>query len=156
MMYYGMPCGRQTQGQGQGQASPGAMPYPTQGVLPYYPGQLPSTQQPLFPPSPSIGTTLPTGMPTGPMPVPMPIPTGEEVSGQAPSTVSDISYTPGYLRTQIGRRMRVEFLMGTGTLIDRIGTLIGVGASYILLRPIDTDDILMCDIYSIRFVTILL
>lgn len=144
MNFYGMPCGRQPQG-----------------------------QQPLFPPSPAIGTTLPTGMPTGPMPTPMPMPamTGAAgqpsvtalptldtgfVAGQAPQTVQDVFFTPGFLRTQIGRRMRVEFLIGTGTLVDRTGTLIGVGASYILLRLVDSDDIMMCDIYSIKFATILL
>ena len=50
--------------------------------------------------------------------------------------------------------MRVEFLIGTGALVDRTGTLVGVGASYILLRMIDSNDIMLCDIYSIKFVTL--
>ena len=65
-------------------------------------------------------------------------------------------FTPGFLRTQIGRKMRVEFLLNQGPLVDRTGTLLAVGASYILLRLIESDDIMMCDIYSIKFVTILL
>lgn len=73
---------------------------------------------------------------------------------QAPQTVQSVLYTPGYLKTQIGRTVRVEFLIGTNGLNDRIGTLLGVGASYILIRPIRTNDILLCDIYSIKFVTI--
>lgn len=65
-----------------------------------------------------------------------------------------IEYTQGYLRTQIGKNVRVEFLIGTGMTTDRIGRLLEVGISYIVLQPVDTDDLLMCDIYSIKFVTI--
>lgn len=98
---------------------------------------------------------LPTGLPTGPSPTPitpgalMPPP-----GPQTPQTLQSTMFTPGFLRTQIGRQVRVEFLIGTnGPLVDRIGTLLGVGASYILLRPTDTDDVLLCDIFSIKFVT---
>jgi hypothetical protein len=124
---------------------------------------------PLASPMPQMMPTFPTGIPTGPSPTPLEpvgvvpavqavpavpaVPAGE----QAPQTLTSTMYTPGFLRTQIGRRMRVEFLIGTsGPTVDRIGTLLGVGASYILLRPIESDDILLCDIYSIKFVTILL
>lgn len=103
---------------------------------------------------------LPTGYPTGGTTTPMlPSPTGAPVlpSGeQVPTTLQSTLFTPGFLRTQIGKRMRVEFLIGTGTLLDRTGTLLSVGASYILLRMVESDDIMMCDIYSIKFVTILL
>ena len=50
---------------------------------------------------------------------------------------------------------RVEFLIGTnGPLVDRIGTLLEVGASYIVLRLYMTNDIIICDLYSIKFVTV--
>lgn len=75
---------------------------------------------------------------------------------QMPTTVESTLFTPGFLRTQIGRRVRVEFLIGTNNLTDRTGTLVEVGASYILIQPIDSDDLMMCDIYSIKFVTIIL
>ena len=52
--------------------------------------------------------------------------------------------------------MRIEFLIGSGAMTDRSGTLLAVGASYILIRLIDSDDIMLCDIYSIKFVTIFL
>lgn len=110
--------------------------------------------------------TTPTGYPTGGTATPL-YPTvggtpnvvqvpGENPASQMPITVSSTLYTPGFLRTAIGKRVRVEFLIGTNTLTDRTGTLIAVGASYILLRLIESDDILLCDIYSIKFVTILL
>lgn len=75
---------------------------------------------------------------------------------QMPVTVASPLYTPGFLRTQIGRKMRVEFLIGTSNLTDRTGTLVAVGASYIILRLIDSDDLMLCDIYSIKFVTIIM
>ena len=63
-------------------------------------------------------------------------------------------YTPGFLREQIGKLMRVEFLIGTNNLVDRIGILQDVGASYILLRSFESDSLVFCDIYSIKFITI--
>jgi hypothetical protein len=74
---------------------------------------------------------------------------------ETPSTVQSPYYTAGFLRNFIGCNMRVEFLIGTsGALVDRIGVLMEVGASYIVLQPFQSDDLLMCDLYSIKFVTI--
>lgn len=112
-------------------------------------------------PSQHIMPTLPTGVPAG-TPHAAAVPTGPIPAGgtppaeQVPVTVESTLFTPGFLRTQIGRRIRVEFLLGTNLLTDRTGTLVAVGASYILLRPIDSDDLMMCDIYSIKFATIIL
>lgn len=103
-------------------------------------------------PLPPIGTTLPTGLPAGASLAPPPIISGP-IGEMAPLTVQDSLYVPGYLKTQIGKRVRVEFLIGSNGTTDRTGTLLGVGASYILLRPSDSDDVLMCDLYSIKFVT---
>lgn len=66
--------------------------------------------------------------------------------------VLDIEYTQGYLKTQIGKRVKVEFLIGTNMLVDREGTLVDVGISYIIINEVETDDLLLCDIYSIKFV----
>jgi len=63
-------------------------------------------------------------------------------------------YTQGYLRSQIGKRMRVTFLLGTNLIQDRIGVLEEVGISYITLRDDETSNLVMCDIYSIKFVNI--
>lgn len=66
--------------------------------------------------------------------------------------VDNIEYTQGYLRTRIGSRVRVQFLLGTGTFQDRTGILIQVGISYIILREEQTNVNVLCDIYSIKFV----
>ncbi|MHC6178735.1 hypothetical protein ACYUJ6_02575 [Clostridium sp. JNZ X4-2] len=66
----------------------------------------------------------------------------------------DINYVQGYLRTQIGKRVRVTFLLGTGTLQDRTGILENVGISYIIIRDEGSSARELADIYSIKFVAI--
>jgi len=110
---------------------------------------------------------MPTGIPTGPaysspMPVQqtpstpiaqVPITQSPITSdGIVPETVLNTAYTQGYLRTQIGKRVKVEFLIGTNMFVDREGTLMDVGASYIIIQEAETDDLLLCDMYSIKFV----
>ena len=71
-----------------------------------------------------------------------------------PETLKNPIYTPAFLREQIGKLMRVEFLIGTNNLVDRIGVLEDVGASYILHRSFENDSLVYCDIYAIKFITI--
>ena len=77
-----------------------------------------------------------------------------EINQNTPEILTNSIYTPAFLREQIGRLMRVEFLIGTNNMVDRIGILQDVGASYILLRSVENDSLVYCDIYSIKFVTI--
>ncbi|MCI8410972.1 MAG: hypothetical protein HFJ40_00690 [Clostridia bacterium] len=77
-----------------------------------------------------------------------------EINQSSPEILTNPIYTPGFLREQIGKLMRVEFLIGTNNLVDRIGILQDVGASYILLRSFENDSLVYCDIYSIKFITI--
>ena len=64
-------------------------------------------------------------------------------------------YTPAFLKTQIGKLMNIEFLIGTNNIVDKIGILQDVGVNYILLRSLESDNITYCYIYSIKFITIL-
>jgi outer membrane biosynthesis protein TonB len=75
-----------------------------------------------------------------------------DLNQPAPMTVESLQYLNGFLRTQIGRRVQVQFLIGTNTVTDRTGTLLGVGANYILLNETDSDDLLACDFYNIKFI----
>lgn len=70
-----------------------------------------------------------------------------------PEQVTSPLYTAGYLNTQIGKLIKVEFLIGN-SFTDRTGVLVKVGVSYIILRPIDVSGYILCDLYSIKFVTI--
>lgn len=71
-----------------------------------------------------------------------------------PETLTEIVYTPAYLRSNIGSLVRVEFLMAN-SMTDRVGILSDVGASYIVLKSLEGESKIMCDLYSIKFVTII-
>jgi hypothetical protein len=73
-------------------------------------------------------------------------------SMQQPS-VFDPAFLQGYLRRHIGRRVRIEFLIGTQMMTDRTGTIVDVGISYVTLRD-DTGSEVICDMYSIKFVIV--
>ena len=77
-----------------------------------------------------------------------------EINQNSPEILTNSIYTPAFLREQIGKLMRVEFLIGTNNLVDRLGIVEHVGASYILLRSFENDSLVYCDIYSIKFITI--
>jgi hypothetical protein len=68
------------------------------------------------------------------------------------SVLSDTNFTQGFLQTQIGRHVKVEFLLGTNMFVDREGVLVKVGTDYIIIQETETDDYLLCDIYSIKFI----
>ena len=72
--------------------------------------------------------------------------------GVRDSVLSDINFTQGFLKTQIGRHVKVEFLIGMNMFVDREGTLVMVGTDYIIIQETETDDYLLCDIYSIKFI----
>lgn len=77
-----------------------------------------------------------------------------QITENSPEILTNSIYTPAFLRQQIGKLMRVEFLVGTNNLTDRIGFLEDVGASYILLRSFEGDSQIYADIYAIKFITI--
>lgn len=76
------------------------------------------------------------------------------INSETPEMLTNNIYTPAFLRENIGKLMRVEFLIGTNNLVDRTGILVDVGASYILLRALESDVITYADLYSIKFITI--
>ena len=72
-----------------------------------------------------------------------------------PVTAESIQYMNGFIRTQIGRRAQIEFLIGNAELVEKDGFLLGVGANYILINEIGTNDITVCDFYNIKFIRFL-
>lgn len=72
---------------------------------------------------------------------------------QGPPTVLDPGYVPAYLRTQIGKRVRAEFNIGTNMYMDRSGILREVGISYFVLEDNITRVRVMCDLYSLKFLS---
>lgn len=76
------------------------------------------------------------------------------VTRTLPPVITNPSYLQGYLRTKIGKFMKVNFLLGTGTFIDKDGILKEVGVDHIVLRDIKTGEDVIGDLYSIKFVEI--
>ena len=76
------------------------------------------------------------------------------LNSNSPETLTNNIYTPAFLRQFIGRLVRIEFLIGTNNLVDRVGLLEEVGASYVVIRQIESGNLLYADIYSIKFVLI--
>ena len=112
-----------------------------QGYIP-----VPMREQPMFQSGPTgmpiMSAGMPSGAPGGTTAIP-PYPTPQALQGMEDSNfemapgspvIQDINYTQGFLRTQIGRRMLVSFLIGTNTYQDRTGVLDKVGISYIILK----------------------
>lgn len=75
-------------------------------------------------------------------------------NANSPEILTNNIYTPAFLRQYLGRLVRVDFLIGTNNLVDRVGILEDVGASYILLRSVESNTLVYADIYAIKFVTI--
>ncbi len=59
----------------------------------------------------------------------------------------------GFLRSQLGRRVNVEFVLGT-QIKEKTGYLVAVGKNYIVLYYPATKDYAVCDFYSIKFITV--
>lgn len=75
-----------------------------------------------------------------------------DYSNPFPVTADSIQYLNGFIRTQVGRRITVTFLLGSSRLEERSGYLLGVGANYILINELETNDITACDFYNIKFI----
>lgn len=132
-------------------AQPPPAPLPSAGTTGLSPAFSPPPEPTLFPaalPSPSAGA--------GPSQTAL---TRDEsyaaspLSFQGAPTVLDQGYTPAYLRTQLGKRVRAEFNIGSDLYTDRTGILREVGISYFVLEDLITRAMIMCDLYSMKFLT---
>ena len=74
---------------------------------------------------------------------------------QGPPPATENGYIPNYLRRNIGKNIRAEFIVGTDQYTDRTGVLTEVGTNYFVIRDVNSRTDIMCDLYSVKFVTIL-
>lgn len=72
-----------------------------------------------------------------------------------PITAESIQFLNGFIRTQIGRRAQIQFLVGSSDIVEKDGFILGVGSNYILINEIGTNDITACDFYNIKFIRFL-
>lgn len=75
-----------------------------------------------------------------------------DFSNPYPVTSESIQFLNGFIRTQIGRRVSIDFLVGSNTMVTKTGYLLGVATNYILINELDTDDITACDFYNVKFI----
>ena len=75
--------------------------------------------------------------------------------GGSPKNLNNSLYLQEYLKTIIGRFVKADFLIGNDNLISKEGILKEVGIDYIILEMIQSNDLLSCDIYSMKFVQII-
>lgn len=80
-------------------------------------------------------------------------PTQYEFQGEA--GVLSPAYLQGYIKRFIGKSVRAQFLIGQSLLQDRTGVLTEVGASYIVLRAPQANTLIVCDVYSLRFLDVI-
>lgn len=118
------------------------------------PANMPRMQNPFhISPDSSFGLSAPQQPVVQAQPAPMPQPVMPINEADLPETLTNPVFVPGFLAQNLGKLMRVEFLVGNNTT-DRVGRLIEVGASYILLQSLEHGSSIMCDLFSIKFVTI--
>ena len=75
-------------------------------------------------------------------------------SQQGPPPAADRGFIPYYLASNIGKSVRAEFILGNSQYVDKSGVLIEVGVNYFVLEDVNSRNHIMCDLYSVRFVTI--
>ncbi|MCI6652201.1 MAG: hypothetical protein MSH11_02070 [Ruminococcus sp.] len=96
----------------------------------------------MVPISSPIRTNLETGTGTNPI---------EEQNQPFLVNAQNIQYLNSFARTQIGRMVQVNFLAGSTTMLTLEGTLLGVGANFLMINERGTNDITTCDFYSIKY-----
>ncbi len=74
---------------------------------------------------------------------------------EGPPHSTEKGYIPYYLASNIGKNVRAEFILGSNQYTDRTGKLIEVGINYFVLEDVNSRTHVMCDLYSVKFVTIL-
>lgn len=112
--------------------------------------QQPLMPNPMMPCNKQAVSTNPLEFPPSPVPTP-----STNTAGNTTIPVqNNPNYLQGYLKSQLGKNIRVDFLVGTGILTDRAGKLVSVGIDYIILNPSGSNDLEVCDLYSIKFVEI--
>jgi hypothetical protein len=102
---------------------------------------IPPAGQAFGPYTPAPGTSLPTD--------------GVDLETvQGPPPAAQPGFIPYYLASNIGRPARAEFIVGTSQYMDKTGVIKEVGINYFVLYDTNARADVMCDLYSVKFVTI--
>lgn len=67
-------------------------------------------------------------------------------------TSPDIRYLNNFMRTQLGRLIEVNFVIGGETMMRVAGYLLGVGDDFVLINEYGTNNVTACDFYNMKYV----
>lgn len=70
-----------------------------------------------------------------------------------PQMLQNSAFMPAFLSKHIGKLIKAESLMGD-RLETKIGVLMNVGAGFIVLRQFRSNNTVICDLYSIKYITV--
>ncbi len=73
---------------------------------------------------------------------------------QGPPPAAEPGFIPHFLASNIGRAVRAEFIVGTSQYMDKTGIISEVGINYFVLYDTNARADVMCDLYSVKFVTL--
>lgn len=79
----------------------------------------------------------------------------DNITQEGPPPSTEKGYIPYYLASNIGKNVRAEFIIGNSQYVDKTGLLTEVGINYFVLRDVNSRTNIMCDLYSVKFVTVL-
>ena len=71
-----------------------------------------------------------------------------------PKSLKNTAFLPAFLSKNIGKLVKIESLIG-GKLEPRIGILMTVGANFVVLRQMRSNNTMLCDSSLIKYVTII-
>ena len=71
-----------------------------------------------------------------------------------PKSLKNTAFLPAFLSKHIGKLVKIESLIG-GKLEPRIGILLTVGANFIVLRQMRSNNTMICDSSLIKYATII-
>ena len=78
----------------------------------------------------------------------------QAVRPQMPEMMTNPVFIPAYLHSNVGKLVKIESLAG-GNLISRIGTLLQVGADFIVIKLYQSCSTMMIELSTVKFVTII-
>jgi len=78
---------------------------------------------------------------------------GTAMNTQIPNFCGNISVN-GYLCNQLGKYVKLEFLFGENTHMEKIGKLLEVGRDFVAIEENGTNNVIVCATNKIKFINI--
>lgn len=70
-----------------------------------------------------------------------------------PTSLKNSSFMPAFLSKHIGKLIRAESLIGD-RLETKTGILLNVGAGFMVLRQLRSNNTVICDLFAVKYITV--